>query len=481
MNSNDKRCKFNKDSNVVVTYQIKRDGDIDSLAYTPLSEQWTDNIYYFATANFKKSGNYTISFIAESSEFTNKIEPLSFRIKVESENIIHGLYHSLITLRAFNFMESPSRQILDQRRLLLDRVLSFKETSGEYLNEFEAAKIALLAVYAALPLGALLWNSDVTFTKKDVNFKFSLIESSGWDDNFDQVWRGAVESTESIEVLMECLLILETFINKDWLSSPYNALIQSLPLPHFALKSATISSICVRIFSLDKSLEYAKVYSQPRQSRTRIVKNTENFKHTSDYRDSRNDDIDEIPGKRSRRAAADNAFNRIREFFPVEEDHRVPKLRRTAKYEPDSDSEFESSGMVSMNKNSMNWICATCTVANDGRARSCSACGERKGFHIPADDVNSSKKGNLRRKNKSFDLDDDDDHYFDDYEVGKPSSIYPTIDISKEINDFSIKNVGESYLDTSIKIFKVLQKLYQDSSSMEFWIPVDQKLNPSYK
>ena len=52
---------------LTVTYQIHRDGDSQPLSYTPLSDAWGDNLYYFLTANFKRSGNYTVSFLVEVS------------------------------------------------------------------------------------------------------------------------------------------------------------------------------------------------------------------------------------------------------------------------------------------------------------------------------------------------------------------------------------------------------------------------------
>ena len=44
-----------------------REGLSPPLAYTPLSESWTDHLYYFSTLSFKRSGNYTISFLLEVS------------------------------------------------------------------------------------------------------------------------------------------------------------------------------------------------------------------------------------------------------------------------------------------------------------------------------------------------------------------------------------------------------------------------------
>jgi hypothetical protein len=42
-----------------------REGLSPPLAYTPLSEAWSDNLFYFSTLSFKRSGNYTVSFLLE--------------------------------------------------------------------------------------------------------------------------------------------------------------------------------------------------------------------------------------------------------------------------------------------------------------------------------------------------------------------------------------------------------------------------------
>ena len=46
-----------------------REGLSPPLAYTPLSEAWSDHLFYFSTLSFKKSGNYTVSFLLEVNLF----------------------------------------------------------------------------------------------------------------------------------------------------------------------------------------------------------------------------------------------------------------------------------------------------------------------------------------------------------------------------------------------------------------------------
>ena len=42
-------------------------------------------------------------------------------------------------------------------------------------------------------------------------------EPSGWNDAMDQAWRAAVNQAISPTVLMECVVLLEHYINKAWL------------------------------------------------------------------------------------------------------------------------------------------------------------------------------------------------------------------------------------------------------------------------
>ena len=61
---------------------LHREGLSPPLAYTPLSEAWSDHLFYFSTLTFKRSGNYTVSFLVEvgfnsESFLSNVKEPLN--------------------------------------------------------------------------------------------------------------------------------------------------------------------------------------------------------------------------------------------------------------------------------------------------------------------------------------------------------------------------------------------------------------------
>jgi hypothetical protein len=52
---------------------------------------------------------------------------------------------------------------------------------------------------------------------KDIDLYLDITEPTGWNDTLDQAWRASVDQTQSPTVLMECLLLLEHYINKAWL------------------------------------------------------------------------------------------------------------------------------------------------------------------------------------------------------------------------------------------------------------------------
>lgn len=132
-------------------------------------------------------------------------------------------------------------------------------------SELASVKSAIFCVYAALPLGALVIDPDPASNEGDV--LNGLAEPGGWNDALDQVWRGAVESATGPVMLMECVLLLEYYIQRQWMLAPNVRLLNALPNAHFAIRCCTLSSVALRVFCLDKALAYDKVFIPPRVSR----------------------------------------------------------------------------------------------------------------------------------------------------------------------------------------------------------------------
>lgn len=250
-----------------VIYQIHLAGHDKPLAYTPLNEAWSDGIYYFMAMSFKRSGQYTVSFIAEGENAVN-IKPLVFQVNVEAQVVHSGPRDALNKLRASGYVAADGRlfwSALQQPPL--------KYSFDTDYSELGAVKHAIAAVYAALPIGSVVLDTESSISAitgsrpladrdanaSEVNVFACMAEPVGWNDMLDATWRGAVHSASSPVALMECVLLLEYYINKQWLAAPAARLLTALPNPHFAMRCCSLSAVALRVFCLDRALSYEKV------------------------------------------------------------------------------------------------------------------------------------------------------------------------------------------------------------------------------
>eukprot|EP01035_Chromulina_nebulosa_P019312 gene19312-25174_t len=396
-------------------------------------------------------------------------------------------------------------------------------------SEFKALQISILTLYAALPLGSLPTVDDENSKNSsldEVTIANLIAESSNWSDILDQTWRGLVQTSTSLTILMECLLVLESFISKQWLHASNVKLLNALPLPHFAMKSISLSSIALRLFCLDKAILYEKLYIKPRQARV---------KRALKQYDEDDDDDDDDERRKSRRTRNTRNSN----------ESSTNKRSRTSKYDDNDDED----NVISDNENdkatlSKVWYCQICAVENENRARSCVNCGEKKppvsttntttesklinarrstrSYTVPSkkraldneeaefdenemdeddeendidDDEEDDIKKSYKRKNKNKRYNEDDDEDDDEDEDSNESEEdinetsydntdvllypYPKFDFDEYINQIS--NLTDNISLTEVKFYKILKELYDDERSREFWVAVDLKLNPKYK
>jgi hypothetical protein len=342
---------------LTVVYQIHREGIAAPLSYAPLSEAWSDHMYYFATVSFKRSGRYTLSFITEG-ENAAAIKPLIYPVVVEARTVRCGIPHALDRLYAAQYLDAIGRAVLVGRR---EVIASIEQT----YNEVDAVRAALLMVYLSLPSGALVQDLAVDNATAAKGNSFALItEPAGWNDVLDQAWRGAVYQATTPLQLMECALLLEHYVSKQWLAYPQSRLLSALPGPHFALTCATYSSVALRVYCLDKALMYDKVVAAPRERRS--AGGFESYAYEEPPKAAARASATLIEG-RSRRPAAAQASARIKSTVNYNEDSGE---------EDDEGGDSEVAGAAPQQP--QKWNCAECTVSNEARARSCSACGARK-------------------------------------------------------------------------------------------------------
>jgi hypothetical protein len=389
-NTEGKALKLPKGS-LTVNYQIHRDSM--GLTYTPLDQQWSDNIYYFSTVDFKRSGNYTISFIAEGKN-ASALKPLVFPITVRARRINFGAESALRRLNASNFLaEARDREVAYGKRYHKDII---DKIGPDYL---QSTKCALLTLYYALPTGSL---SLASATSVDI---FSAIaEAEGWSENLDQIWQGKVANATSASTLMECVLLLEYYIDKHWFDSSLARLVGALPNHQFAMRCCSYASVCLRIYVLDRALTYslAQAPSRVRREKSKLVNTPIAM---SSYVE---EDDEEDGGGRSKRQR--KPVVRLHENADNGEDDEDGRLKRGRTSRGADELEASQRGPS-------NWDCGSCSMTNEARSRSCSVCGEKKSSifisskqssHIKTKN-NHTERASYRSKSKVSYADDDDD------------------------------------------------------------------------
>jgi hypothetical protein len=267
VNNMDKRVRPAKDA-FTVLYQITLSSGPEKsncLARTPLSEAWSDGLFYFSSVVFRKSGVYTISFEAaaasslkDSSKSKQPIRPLMFTVVVEAKSISCGPSHAVQSLRANSFAFAANRLFVQSRQEL---------STTNHNVELVSVKQCLLNIYAALPIGSLTL-SDASGGNTSSNGARSITDvSTGWSNVLDVLWRQAVISAASPVELMECVLLLENHINSAWVAGHNAKMLAALPAPHFAMRCCTVASVALRVFCLDACLLYEKVELPARDRR----------------------------------------------------------------------------------------------------------------------------------------------------------------------------------------------------------------------
>ena len=334
-----------------ITYQVHREGVSQPLMVTPLDSPWSDGIYYFSTITFKRSGNYTLSFIAEGAH-ASALKPLVFPVTVTAKKINFGISSALQGLLAKQFMNERDREISWNKRLYVELI-------DDVRSELDAVKSALLSIYYALPRGCLHTNE----TENTIDF-ISIAEASGWSDLLDQIWQGRVAGASRASTLMECMLLLEHYIRKQWIDGDQARVVAALPNAHFAMRCCSISALSLRIYTMDRVLIYSHVEAtKSKRSRSSGVSYDKGGIH---HEDSDGEEYGVHRSKRQRKPV-----QRLHETvdFGSEDEDSEDRGRRISR----------SSRVVALQPTVKEaWCCSVCGCENSSRARSCEACGERK-------------------------------------------------------------------------------------------------------
>ena len=233
------------DANIVAV--AKRDESDTIIAYRMHYKEWSSRFDEWVTPsrvlevsdeNIEKQ--VSISF-RPSNPFPNASLCSPFFILPQqkcSSNIADyekDLSSALRNLKASAYLCSPHRargfaKVPDFRRLLAaPSSATFEDKAIQEL------KAALLLVEVALPNGSL---------------------KAVWKVHTAQYWRSMLSKSTTPGNVMGCLVLLENAISKDWLRPNCEHLISCLPRHWKSINEASVSSIALRLGTLDRGLKY---------------------------------------------------------------------------------------------------------------------------------------------------------------------------------------------------------------------------------
>lgn len=264
VNKAERKLIIPKDSGYGIQYCIFRDDYSYPLMSTVQNEAYGDGYFYFGVPNWKRSGKYKIAFYLTGPAGTQmpNSPPLIYRTTVISKEIKYGPANAFDQLIARFYVNSADRHALKGRNSFNN-----EEKDRRYLlDEESSVKHALMTVYMALPSGAL---GDFSSQENDddENRNTLLAEGNSWSEYLDETWRGNVKRSNDPVTLMECALLLEYYIQKAWIPITHTRLLSALPTPIYALRSATYSAVALRVFVMDKCLDYEKIIKAERKGK----------------------------------------------------------------------------------------------------------------------------------------------------------------------------------------------------------------------
>lgn len=138
-------------------------------------------------------------------------------------------------LKASAYLCSPHRARGFAKFPNFRRLLDSPSSATLEDKTIQELKAALLLVEAALPNGSL---------------------KAVWKVHTAQYWRSMLSESSTPGNLMGCLVLLENAISKDWLRPNCEHLISCLPRHWKSINEASVSSIALRLGTLDRGLKY---------------------------------------------------------------------------------------------------------------------------------------------------------------------------------------------------------------------------------
>ena len=158
---------------------------------------------------------------------------------------------ALHKLQAKTFLESPHRARMISPIMDFSKILNKAASTPTDDHRLDLLRSATLIIEAALPEGAV-----------DTSTKGS------WNAEKSSYWRSLVMNAKSPGDLMGCIILLENVLSNDWLRPNAEHLLGCLPRPWKAINDATVSSVALRIWVLDRGIKYGLSHDEEGEWRT---------------------------------------------------------------------------------------------------------------------------------------------------------------------------------------------------------------------
>ena len=146
----------------------------------------------------------------------------------------------LQNLTAISFLNAPNRA----SHVIMPNISKLSSASpggSSEENSIALMRTAVLIIEASLPRGSV-----------------DTSENGTWKPQIASSWRDMVTKTQSPATLTGYIILLENVILKDWLRPNAQHLLSCLPRPWKAVNEATVSSVALKLFTLDRGIKYDK-------------------------------------------------------------------------------------------------------------------------------------------------------------------------------------------------------------------------------
>lgn len=157
----------------------------------------------------------------------------------DAASLRHGVPPELNNMLANKFLRAKDRARGLAPLPNFSEVARVEPTASTGKKTLGMLKAALLLLEAALPSGA------VDCSKK-----------GPWRPSLASEWRKAVRHARGPASLMQCLVLLENSLALEWVDPHYSHLLSCLPIGWKAINEATVGSIALRIFVIDRGIHY---------------------------------------------------------------------------------------------------------------------------------------------------------------------------------------------------------------------------------